>query len=98
MLNLLLNIQDFKTDVLPVVRIVLVVIVLLASIALIVTTLLQSSADENGATALSGQESYYSQNKGASRDGKLKKATIITACIMVVAIVLYFVTWIVMGK
>lgn len=98
MYNILLSVTDFKTDVLPVVRYVLVGLVLACAIILIITTLLQSSADENNATALTGQESYYSQNKGESRDGKLKKATIITSCVIVVAIVLYFITWMVMGQ
>lgn len=87
---------DFMTDVLPVVREVLIGIVLVCAIGLIVSTLLQSSADENGATAVTGQESYYSQNKGESRDGRLKKITIILSSIIAVCTVLYFVTWIIM--
>lgn len=87
---------DFMTDVLPVVREVLIGIVLICAIGLIVSTLLQSSADENGATAVTGQESYYSQNKGESRDGRLKKITIILSSIIAVCTVLYFVTWIIM--
>lgn len=87
---------DFMTDVLPVVREVLIGIVLVCAIGLIVSTLLQSSADENGVTAVTGQESYYSQNKGESRDGRLKKITIILSSIIAVCTVLYFVTWIIM--
>lgn len=92
----LLLASDFITNVLPVARGVLIGIVLLCAVSLIITTLLQSSADENGATAITGQESYYSQNKGESRDGKLKKATIIFASIIAFCTVLYFVTWIIM--
>lgn len=87
---------DFMTDVLPVVREVLIGIVLVCAIGLIVSTLLQSSADENGATAVTGQESYYSQNKGESRDGRLKKITIILSSVIAICTVLYFVTWIIM--
>lgn len=87
---------DFMTDVLPVVREVLIGIVLICAIGLIVSTLLQSSADENGATAVTGQESYYSQNKGESRDGRLKKITIILSSVIAICTVLYFVTWIIM--
>ena len=95
MLNLLLA-SDFITNVLPVARGVMIGIVLVCAIILIITTLLQSSADENGATAITGQESYYSQNKGESRDGKLKKLTIILASIIAFCTILYFVTWIIM--
>ncbi len=93
---LLLASSDFVTNVLPVVRYVCVGIIAACAIALIITTLLQSSADENGATAMTGQESYYSQNKGESRDGKLKKWTIIFASIITFFTLLYFITWVIM--
>jgi len=93
---MLLASSDFVTTVFPVVRIVCMVIICLLAIGLIITTILQSSADENGATAVTGQESYYSQNKGESRDGKLKKLTVIFASIIVFCILLYFITWVIM--
>ena len=93
---LLLASSDFVTNVLPVVRYVCVGIIAACAIALIITTLLQSSADENGATAMTGQESYYSQNKGESRDGKLKKWTIIFASTITFCTLLYFITWVIM--
>lgn len=96
MLNQLLASSDFITTVFPVVRWVCVAFIAISAIALIITTLLQSSADENGATAVTGQESYYSQNKGESRDGKLKKWTIVFACIIAFCTLLYFITWVIM--
>lgn len=93
---LLLASSDFVTNVFPVVRYVCVGVIAACAIALIITTLLQSSADENGATAMTGQESYYSQNKGESRDGKLKKWTIIFASIIAFCTLLYFITWVIM--
>ena len=96
MFNMLL--ADFNTEVLPIIRFVIMGIIFVCALVLIISTLLQSSADENGATALTGQESYYSQNKGESRDGKLRKTTIITSIIIAVATVLYFVSWLIMGN
>lgn len=93
MKNLILASSDFVTEVLPIVRIVLIALVFVCSVVIIITTLLQSSADENGATAMTGQESYYSQNKGESKDGKLKKLTIIFSISCAVIIVIYFLTW-----
>ena len=93
---LLLASSDFVTNVLPVVRYVCVGIIAACAIALIITTLLQSSADENGATAMTGQESYYSQNKGESRDGKLKNWTIIFASIITFFTFFYFITRVIM--
>lgn len=89
--------SDFSTTFFPIVRWVLIGLIFVCSIVLIATTLFQSSADENGATALTGQESYYSQNKGESRDGKLKKATTICAIIIAVCTILYFVSWLING-
>ncbi len=88
--------SDFVTTVFPVVMWVAIAIIAICAIGLIITTLLQSSADENGATAVTGQESYYSQNKGESRDGRLKKWTIILASVLVFFVLLYFVTWVIM--
>lgn len=89
---------DFETTVFPVLRIIFVVLIFICSVLMIITTLLQSSADENGATAITGQESYYSQNKGESRDGKLKKLTTICAIVIAVCTVLYFISLLINGN
>ena len=96
MLKLLLAASDFVTTVFPVVRGVCIAVIMVCAIGLIISTVMQSSSDENGATAVTGQESYYSQNKGESKDGKLKKATIILASVITFCVLLYFVTWIIM--
>lgn len=98
MLNLMLEAaSDFATTFFPIFRFILVGLILLCAIILIATTLMQSSADENGATAITGQESYYSQNKGESRDGKLKKITTISAIIIAVCTLLYFISFLING-
>jgi len=89
--------SDFVTTVFPILRMVFIGIIFVCAIVMIISTLLQSSSDENGATAITGQESYYSQNKGESRDGKLKKATTINAIVIAVCTILYFVSWIING-
>lgn len=96
--NILLEASnDFITTVFPILRFVLVGLIFVCAVVMIIATLLQSSADENGATAVTGQESYYSQNKGESRDGKLKKATTICAIIIAVCTILYFVSFLING-
>ncbi|MBO7527628.1 MAG: preprotein translocase subunit SecG [Clostridia bacterium] len=89
--------NDFVTTVFPVLRYIFLVLIFISSITMIITTLMQSSADENGATAVTGQESYYSQNKGESRDGKLKRITTICAIIIATCTVLYFVSLLING-
>lgn len=84
---------DWITTVFPILRYVFIGIILACSVIMIVTVILQSDENVAGSSAISGvQESYYSQNKGESRDGKLKKTTTIMAIIIAVCVVLYFVT------
>ena len=81
----------------PVFRIVLFCLVVVGAIILILTTLFQNE-DANSADVVTGkQESYYSQNKGGSRDSKLKLITIITAIAVVVCVVLYMVSLLIYG-
>ena len=74
----------------PVIRMILMILIGICAIALIVVVLCQES-DSEGATALTGAESYYSQNKGRSKEGMLKKATIILSTIIVACVVVYFI-------
>ena len=100
MLNLILNTEiqsDFVTTFFPIFRGVMVGLIFVGAVILIITTLLQSSSDENGATAVTGQESYYSQNKGESRDGKLKRITTISAIAIAVCTLLYFISFLING-
>ena len=89
--------SDFLTTVFPIIRWVFIGVIFVCSVIMIISALLQSSADENGATALTGQESYYSQNKGESRDGKLKKATTICVIVIAACTILYFISWLING-
>lgn len=80
------------SDSFPIIRIVLFCLVVACAIILIVTTLFQNE-DSNDADVITGQqESYYSKNKGGSKDATLKLITIITSIIAVVCVILYFVS------
>ena len=89
--------NDFVTTVFPVLRYIFLALIFVSSVVMIITTLMQSSADDNGATAITGQESYYSQNKGESRDGRLKRLTTICAITIAACAVLYFVSLLING-
>ncbi len=80
------------TSSFPIIRYVFMFLMAAAAITLIVVTLMQESK-EGGSNAITGaQESYYSQNKGRTKEGILKKITIAMASIIGILIVLYFVT------
>ena len=76
----------------PIIRIVLFCLIVVCAIVIIATTLFQNEESNNADVITGQQESYYSKNKGGSRDGKLKMITIITSIIAIVCVVLYFVS------
>lgn len=81
-------------DFLTVARIILLAITTISCLILIVTTLLQSSANQAGSSAITGgsDDSYFSHNKDNSKDGRLKRTTIIMASIILGCLVAYFIT------
>lgn len=91
--------SDFATNVLPVIRYVLFGIIIACAAVIITTTLLQANDSNSGMDALTGvkQESYYSQNKGASRDAILKRITIAMAIVIAVCILAFFITELIAG-
>ncbi|MBE7073945.1 MAG: hypothetical protein E7379_02520 [Clostridiales bacterium] len=91
--------SDFSTKVLPVIRYILFGIIIACAIVVVITTLLQANNSDNSLDAFTGvkQESYYSQNKGASRDVILKRITIIMASIIAVCVLAFFITELVAG-
>ncbi len=87
-------VADWVIQFCSITRLVCIILITLSALALIVTTLMQSNANDNNSEAISGgsHESYYAQNKGDTRDGKLKKATIVFSCIIAFCAIMYFVT------
>ncbi len=76
----------------PIIRYVFMFLIAAAAITLIVVTLMQDSK-EGGENVITGvQETYYSQNKGRTKEGILKKITIAMAITIAVLIVLFFAT------
>lgn len=84
--------SDFITSFFPILRYILFFIAIAASIVMVVVILMQKES-AGGTDVITGkQESYYSQNKGSTREGRLKKLTVIMAIIVAVSVILYFVT------
>ena len=92
--------SDFATKVLPVLRYVLFAIIIACAVVLTITTLMQDNDSQDGLSAFTGtkQESYYAQNKGASRDSILKRITIAMAVIIFVCVITFFITELIAGN
>jgi len=74
---------------------VLIIIYSIAAVILTVLTLSQSKDDEGASgTITGGSSSFYEKNKGRTKEGQLKKVTIILAVVFIVlAILLGIVYW-----
>ena len=87
------SLPNWITSSFPVIQVILVSIIALCAIALIVLVFCQES-NSSGLGSLGGAEnSFYSQNKGNSKEGRMKKWTYILAGIIVVLTILYFISF-----
>ena len=75
----------------PIIRIVIISLVILLSLLLIVLILLQPAKQE-GVGAISGStDTFFSKNKGRTREGMLLRMTIIVSLVILALVLLYFV-------
>ena len=80
----------------PIIRYILLGYIGLAAIAIIILVLLQPSNSQGGIQGVTtNTETYYAQNKGESREGRMKKATMWLGISIAIATVLFFVTMLV---
>ena len=78
-------------NALPIYRSVLMCLIAVGAIAIIVSVLMLNTTS-SGASAITGiSDTYYSQNKGSTKEGRLKRLIAISAITIVVLIVLFFV-------
>lgn len=66
---------------------ILIVIYVIVCVALIIIALMQNSQEDGASSTIMGgsaQDSFYEKNKGRTREGKLKKWTIILGIVFLV--------------
>ena len=74
-----------------IIKSILMVIYIIVAIVLIVLTLIQSKESSSVTQAVTGSSTnnFYNQNKGRTKEGRMKKTTIILAvCFAVLAVLL----------
>lgn len=75
-----------------VLKIVFISYIGLGAIAMIVLILMQPSNSQGGITGITGTtETYYSHNKGATKEGRMKRATAYLAISILLVAILFFV-------
>jgi preprotein translocase subunit SecG len=90
-LSVILIAAAFKESF-PAIRIAIIALLIILSGLLIVIILLQPAKQE-GVGAISGSaDTFFSKNKGRTREGMLLRLTIIISIVMFVLVLLYFVT------
>ncbi len=93
MFNLLANatLPNWIVNSFPYIKFVLLCLIVLSAVVLTVLVLMQDSEGSDSTNAITGiKDSYYSQNKGMNRDGRIKKATVILSIFIAVAVVIFF--------
>lgn len=97
--NLLLNdnspVADWISKSFPVIQTILIILITILALAIIFSVLLQPSKPAGGNNVILGtnNESYYSQNKSHSKEGRLNKIIIISAISILVLTLLYFISF-----
>lgn len=88
------SVPNWVRDSFPVIQSILIVLVTICAVVIIVAVLMQTGNADGGANAITGtNESYYGQNKGDTKEGRLKKLVIITAICILVMTLIYFITF-----
>jgi len=81
---------EWITASFPVIRAFILVVLAIASLIVIAAVLMQSNSASGGTNVISGvQETYFAQNKGSSREGRLKKITVIAISVIAISSVVY---------
>ena len=80
------------TESFTIIQTIILVLVAIFAVVIIVCVLMQTSNPDGGRNAITGtNDSYYAMNKGSSKEGRLKKAVIISAVAIFVLAVIYFI-------
>ncbi len=86
------GLPEWVTTLVPILKIIFVSYIGLAAIAMIILILMQPSNSQGGITGITGTtDTYYSHNKGATKEGRMKRATTWLAISIIVVVALFFV-------
>ncbi len=73
-------------------RSILLVLTAIAAVVIIVAVLVQPSNPDGGRNVITGtNDSYYAQNKGSTKEGRLKKVIIICSIVILVLDIAFYV-------
>ena len=95
LINLILTDTPIPTWVsisFPIIQTILIILIAILAITIIITVLFTPTNPDGGANAITGSnESFYAQNRGSSKEGRLKRIVIISAICIFVFTILYLI-------
>lgn len=92
MFNFLL-VPNWVSSSFPTIQAVLLALITLCSLAIVVAVMMRPSDPEGGNNVITGKnESYYGNNKSATKEGKLQRLIIICSIAILVCAIVYFIT------
>ncbi len=93
-MNNTLLVAKWVSKVVPVIRYIILILMAIIAVATIVLVFMQIGQGGNSSNVVTGNsDSYYSQNKGSSREGRITKLIYICVGLLVVLSVLFFITF-----
>ncbi len=94
---LLTTYPEWMTTSFPIIRMIIMALVTICAVTCVIIILSMESNPDGGTNVISGvTESFYSKNKGSTKEGRLKKAIIVSGITLVVLTILYFVTYLIL--
>ena len=89
------DVPNWVANSFPIIRIVIVSLIILLCISIVVVILLQPAKQEGVGAISGGTDTFFSKNKGRTREGMLLKLTIVIAVVILALALIYFATLIV---
>lgn len=90
--NFLCDVSSEVATLLTTLRSIVLILVAIAAIVIIVSVLVQPSNPDGGKNVITGtNDSYYAQNRGHTKEGRLKKLIVISAIAILVLTIAFFV-------
>ena len=92
--NNTLLVAKWVSKVIPVIRYIILVMLAIIAVATIVLVFMQIGQGGNSTNVVTGNaDSYYSQNKGGSREGRITRLIYVCVGLLVLLSILFFVTF-----
>lgn len=90
--NFLCDVSPEVASLLITLKSIILILMGIAAIVIVVAVLIQPSNPDGGRNVITGtNDSYYAQNKGSTKEGRLKKLIIISAVVIFVLTIAFFV-------